>query len=343
MPDAQAGALPSTLVIPGLEKSRPGAQSSAPIDPYGPTAPRTPSSSGASASAHGSWPGHVGSGTVALNPQWPAGGGSSPGAPQWPAAGGSSPGQSAPQWHALGGQAPGSWPGAQSWPSGSSNPAQPLWPGEDPFAQPPKRSGLWHLAWIAPLGVVLLAATAFGVVKALEASEDDDDVSTRAAATGPRTTSAEDVPPPPPIGVMLPVQQPAAAPVAPSPPPVPPVPVGTTSPPTAGTEPPRAHACVGTWQGSLYQSDGQTGTSVVSMESASGPCGSFVERWASGSVCHYRLLSCSTDGNVLSASARTPSYEQCSPVRVRFTCEGGRMRFHESAPGVTVTSTMSRR
>ncbi|MCZ7686248.1 MAG: protein kinase [Sandaracinaceae bacterium] len=134
--------------------------------------------------------------------------------------------------------------------------------------------------------------------------------------------------------------QPAAVPAA--------TPVPATTPiaaevPAARHVPARSgHACLGVWSGPLLQSDGQRGSGVT-IRGSQGSCGGFVERWASGSRCDYGLSGCDTSGNVLTARARTPSYQQCSPVNMRFTCEGGRMRFYENAGHVTVTSSMSPR
>ncbi len=149
----------------------------------------------------------------------------------------------------------------------------------------------------------------------------------------------------------MPVHEgPTTIPTPPPPPPaVRPAPVTTPVAPARGPAPaptpprPRPHGCVGTWQGNLLQSDGAHGRGVVTIHAGRGQCGSFVERWSSGSVCHYELSGCSTSGSVLRARARTPPHERCSPVQMRFTCEGGWMRFYESASNGTVTSNMTRR
>jgi serine/threonine-protein kinase len=333
-----AAAMPATMMMAGLEASRPGIDALAPTGAH--PASATP--------PHGAWatPPPVAPPRQPTPPGgvWPPQ--PTPAPAQWPQSS-SSPYPGAWQGHASApAQHPGSW-------SGPSSAPPPSWPGaspsgwqRDPFAQPPP-SPLRHLAWAVPLGLVAMVATGVAVAVVLDGDvldgdvRDGDEPDERPASVAPAAISPPVQPLAAPAPMMMPIDP--DAPVAPTPiPAVAPTPV-SSSPALAPTPvAPRAgHACVGRWAGPLLQSDGQRGTGVVTIDSSSGRCGGFVERWSSGSVCHYSLSSCGTDGDALTARARAPSHEGCSPVRMRFTCGGGRMRFLESASGVTVSSLMS--
>jgi hypothetical protein len=199
-----------------------------------------------------------------------------------------------------------------------------------------KRSPLWHLAWIAPLGLLLMVGTGAGVVAYLEREDDEQDEPSPVADTT-STVIAEPVAAPseptPTTPVMMPID-----------PSAPPPPIGPAAP-TLVRVPPPQHRCIGTWEGTLRQSDGQRGSAVVTIHGTEGSCGSFVERWPSSNTqCHYRLSGCASGGlATLTASARTPPRELCSPVRMRFRCEEDQLHFTEIAPRVTVSSVMTRR
>jgi serine/threonine protein kinase len=297
--------------------SVPGSQPGAGSYPgaYAPTAPYPGSAPG---SYPGSQPGHTPAPGGGYSPAPGAWGVSNAGQPSWPVS---------PQ--------PGSQPGG--WQQGS----QP-WQGSDPavlFAQP-QPSPLRHLLWIAPLAILLALGGGLGVWAAFGQDEAGDGGGGGSSQTAQVVTPIAPPQPPPPaqdLGpAMVPIQPgmpPAVAPVAPveSFPAVAPTPVSLAS-----------HPCIGRWAGRLRQSDGQRAGGTVNISGTSGQCGSFVERWDSGSVCHYRLHGCSATDREVTSNASTPAHESCSPVRMRFTCEDGQLRFHESAPDVTVTSTMSR-
>jgi serine/threonine protein kinase len=284
-------------------------------------------------SSDGSLPGAMRPGS---SPQTPA--------PGWGSQPGSNPQQHtpAPSWN---GSSPGSW---QQPPSGGWA-QQPSYPSQDPallFAQP-RPSPLRHLLWAAPLIGLAIVAGAFGVWIILDKERDDDDEDHRVAQTTTVVSGQQQQQPlqQPPQQQQQQQQQQAMLPMEPQAqvPQVPPVipenvPALAPEPVALGS----GHPCIGRWRGALLQSDGQRASCTLNVDEASGSCGGFVERWQSGSVCHYRFRNCSTSGNVLTARASTPRHEQCSPVNMRLTCENGQMRFYESAPGVTVTSTMSR-
>lgn len=319
-----AAGLPATMMIAGLEASRPG------IDPLATTGAHVASAT----PPHGAWstppPPHRSQPTPPGG-VWPPQ--PTPAPAHWPQAS-SSPYPGAWQGHAS---APASQPG--SWPGPPSAPP-PAWPGaptsgwqSDPFAQP-QPSPLRHLAWAIPLGLVAMVATGVTVALVLDEAEPDEQAPVAPAVIAPAVQPLAA-----PAPLMMPID-----PSAPAPPPIAPTPVAQPSYPTLAPTPvaPHArHACVGRWAGPLLQSDGQRGAGVVTIDSSEGRCGGFVERWTSGSVCHYSLSSCETEGDALTARGRTPSHEGCSPVRMRFTCGGGRMRFLETASGVTVSSLMS--